>query len=198
MSEFSIRLLTNEEVRQNIPSIARLRIDIFSEYPYLYQGGFDYESKYLSKFNDTPDSIIVTLSQDNTVVGAITGLPLQYEDDDVQSPWQKKEGDVASMYYFSEILLYPRVRGRGYGKRLFQFAEEAIQELGRYSEFLIATVIREDDHPGRPENYSSLEPLWRSLGYEKRDDKVCHISWREIGEESESDKPLVFWRKSIQ
>ena len=43
-----------------IPDLARLRIAIFREFPYLYDGSLDYETDYLKLYATTPGAIVVT------------------------------------------------------------------------------------------------------------------------------------------
>lgn len=49
MSNISISVLTGIQVTQYIEAEARLRIAIFKEYPYLYDGNLEYEMRYLLK-----------------------------------------------------------------------------------------------------------------------------------------------------
>ena len=45
--EFSIRICTGPEVGGHLADAARIRISVFREFPYLYDGDPDYERRYL-------------------------------------------------------------------------------------------------------------------------------------------------------
>lgn len=195
MSNLTIHTLANHQIAQNIEDIARLRIDIFREYPYLYDGDFKYEANYLSKFAHVSNSVLIVLKDNEHIVGSITGLPLQYEDSDIQAPWIDKGLAIKHVYYFSEILIYPKYRGKGIGQQLFAQAEATVTALNQYHCFSLATIIRPKHHPSSPYNYKNVEDFWTKNGYQKQEHLICHITWKEIGETNESPKPLVFWTK---
>lgn len=192
-----VKLFKEKEAEQFIDDVANLRLKIFREYPYLYDGDSESESMYLRKFMNTKDSVICIVFDDDRVVGAFTGLPLNQEEDNIIRPWRDAEYDINSIYYFSEALLLPEQRGKGHGVELFRVAEEWVKGLGKYSMFTLATVIRDDNHPKKPANYISLENFWQNRGYKKTDGLICTIPWKEVGENEEADKPLLFWYKPV-
>lgn len=196
MSNIEISLLSDTQIEHHLDDIARLRINIFKEYPYLYEGNLEYEAQYLKKFIQTPESLIVVLKDNGHIVGAITGLPLQYEDAEIIQPWSAHNHPIDKVYYFSELLIYPEYRGKGLGQKIFDLAEKTVADLHKYDTFALITVIRPDSHPSKPSNYRGLEAFWSNNGYVKDPELICHISWKEIGEEQESDKPLIFWIKN--
>lgn len=190
-------LFTGNQATTFISNVAELRINIFREYPYLYDGSPAYEESYLHKFMATPDSTIAIIFDGESVVGALTGLPLKYEEESVIAPWKSRKESIEEIYYFSEALLYPTYRGRGLGKRLFETSEAYVESLNTYKIFSLATVIRESDHPLKPQDYASLDGFWKSRGYSIVEGVICTISWKEVHEDIESDKPLQFWSKIV-
>lgn len=56
-----IKTLTGQEpeLATHIADLARLRIEIFREFPYLYDGDRDYEQKYLATYLNCPQSVVV-------------------------------------------------------------------------------------------------------------------------------------------
>ncbi|HLT92942.1 MAG TPA: hypothetical protein VKZ56_00200 [Membranihabitans sp.] len=195
--EIKTKLFDDGEIEKYIDEIARLRLTIFREYPYLYDGNKDYEADYLKKFIGTEDSIVVLAFSNDSIIGALTGLPLQYEEPDVCKPWIELDQPLDKLYYFSEGLILDHYRKRGIGRQMFRIAEDWVENTRRYDVFTLATVIRSDDHPKKPENYSSTDIFWEKLGYRKTNGLVCTIPWREIGEDQEYPKPLLFWSKNI-
>ena len=195
MNGFGLDVLRGDAIAEHIAQIAKLRIDIFREYPYLYDGDWDYEENYLRKLIDTSNSLVVVLNHSTNIVGAMTGLPLSDEEESVKLPWLNRGVEISGVYYFSEILLYPEYRGHGHGGRGFDWAEQAIDELGIFDRYSLATVIRPDNHPMKPTGYQNLDGFWESKGYVKDEGLVCYIPWKEVGEEEETQNPLVFWIK---
>ena len=57
MIRFTIQ--QGKEIYPYIQDLARLRISVFSEYPYLYNGDNVYEAKYLSKFSEVEDTYTI-------------------------------------------------------------------------------------------------------------------------------------------
>ena len=55
----AIRPLTGSEILKSIDDLARLRMTVFAEWPYLYEGDPEYEERYLSEFVTAPDSLLV-------------------------------------------------------------------------------------------------------------------------------------------
>ncbi|HEX8107743.1 MAG TPA: GNAT family N-acetyltransferase [Kofleriaceae bacterium] len=191
-----IECATGAEIARYLDALAALRIGVFREYPYLYEGSLAYEHEYLASYAGSPASVVVLACDGDRVVGASTALPLTLHSDDVVPPLARAGFDPASVYYFGESVLEPAYRGRGLGSRFFEERERRARELG----FAIATfcaVERPADHPLRPPGYQPPGALWRRHGFERRSDIVGTFSWRDVGETEETAKPMVFWIKPL-
>jgi len=187
--------LSGEALTPWIEGLGKLRIAVFREYPYLYQGTLEYEREYLSTYSKSPNSRVVLVTDDqNHVVGATTCVPLREEGPEFQEPFLKADWDINTICYFGESILLPQLRGRGIGKEFFRRREAHAQKLGaRYTAF--CAVNRPPDHPLRPAGYRPLDDFWKTMGYTKRPDLQATFVWKEIGEASESPKTLTFWIK---
>lgn len=108
-----IKVVSAQEIESYIDIIANLRITIFKEYPYLYDGDYTYEQKYLKKFLETPDSLICVAYDENQIVGAITALPLKYEDELIKKPFLNQGISMDTVYYYSEALILQEYRKKG-------------------------------------------------------------------------------------
>ena len=82
----TLKRLSGEELVRYIPELAQLRIQVFRDFPYLYDGDLAYEERYLQTYIQASDSVIVLALDDDKVVGASTGIPLKYETDEVKKP----------------------------------------------------------------------------------------------------------------
>ena len=191
-----VETLAGSAVERAIPDLARLRIEVFRDFPYLYDGDFDYERRYLRKFAQLPESTLVIARDGEAIVGASTGLPMINAGAEVAQPFRAAGLDPALYYYFGESVLLSAYRGQGIGVAFFARREERAREL-RFGHATFCAVDRTADHPRRPKDYVPLDAFWTHRGYVKRADLVATFSWKEIGEAEESPKTLTFWMKAL-
>jgi hypothetical protein len=71
-----VRALTGEDIKAVLPDLARLRIAVFRDWPYLYDGTLAYEEEYLAKFAKANGAVCVVARDGDLVVGASTGAPM--------------------------------------------------------------------------------------------------------------------------
>lgn len=192
-----LKRLSGEALNQYIPELAQLRIQVFRDFPYLYDGDTDYEARYLQTYIEAPDSVIVLAFDGDKVVGASTGIPLKYETDEVKAPFIKAGIDVDSVFYCGESVLLSKYRGQGAGVAFFDHREAHARELGGYEYSCFCGVQRPDDHPRRPAGFKPLDNFWRKRGYEKHPELHTTFSWKELDEDHESPKPMTFWMKKL-
>lgn len=193
--ELELINLSGEAINPYINDLAQLRIKLFYEFPYLYQGSMEYEKKYLSTYLN-PNAVMMVVLDNGKVVGVTTGMPLKDEADYVKEPFIKAGYDIDEIFYFGESLLLPEYRGQGIGRKFFQAREAAAKKQG----CTIATfcvVVRPDNHPLRPADWFPLDSFWESQGYKKHPEVTTEYIWKERGEESETGKPMVFWMKKL-
>ena len=192
----SIASLDGDAMRARLDDLARLRIEVFRAWPYLYKGSLDYERSYLSRYAEARTGTLIVAEMDGQIVGASTGLGLDEEDDFVQEPFLAAGLDMNRIFYFGESVLQAPYRGQGTGVRFFEEREAAARHHG-YESCVFCVVLRPDDHPARPKDYVPLDGFWSRRGYQKRPDLVSKFSWRDIGERDESEKPMVYWMKTL-
>lgn len=178
-----------------VEDLARLRLQVFREYPYLYDGDMAYEVAYVDTFLQAQRNFMVVVKDGDSVVGASTGLPLVEETDNIKSPFLEAGWDITKVFYFGESVLLPGYRRKGFGKQFFELREQFARTLG-FSTLAFCAIVRPGHHPGRPEGYQPLDPLWRSQGFQPAD-LHCMISWKEAKEAEESAKSLQFWTKYL-
>jgi GNAT superfamily N-acetyltransferase len=191
-----IELATGAAIAPYLGAVAALRISVFREYPYLYEGSIAYEHEYLASYASSPASLVVLALDGSRAVGASTALPLAQHSDEVVPPLVRAGFTPDAVYYFGESVLEPAYRGRGLGARFFEERERRARELG----FAVATfcaVDRPPDHPRRPPDYQPPGALWRRHGFVRRPDIVGEFAWRDVGEAGETTKPMVFWIKEL-
>jgi len=182
------------ELEPHLDALGALRIAVFREYPYLYDGSLEYERDYLRVYLRSTGSRVVLAFDGDRVVGATTCLPMLDEGPEFQAAFAKAGYDLSTICYFGESILLPEFRGQGIGKEFFARREAHVRELGaKLSTF--CAVDRPADHPLRPAGYRTLDDFWRSQGYTKHPELQATFVWKEIGEETVSPKTLTFWVK---
>ena len=192
----TVQPLAGEAITPYIDALARLRIEVFREFPYLYDGDMDYERRYLNTFRQAPASLLVLVLDEDEVVGASTALPLEHETANIRQPLEDAGYDVRKVFYFGESVLRKGYRGRGLGVRFFEERERRARLLERFDTLAFCAVVRPAGHPLRPEGYLPLDGFWRKRGFAPTD-RHCHISWQDLDEDEETPKPLRFWIKSL-
>ena len=85
----SIRVITcvGAAVAPYVDDLARLRIEVFRDYPYLYEGDSAYERRYLQAYAASPRSVFVLAMDGARVVGASTGIPLADDGEAFHQPF---------------------------------------------------------------------------------------------------------------
>lgn len=195
--DIRIERCTGTSVGRYIADLARLRIAVFREYPYLYDGSLAYEEKYLRTYLESKDSVIVLALDGEQVVGASTGTPMEGETEEVKRPFAAHGYDPLRIFYFGESVLHRAYRGLGIGVRFFHEREEHARSLERVDYCVFCAVERPPNHPRRPPDYQPLDAFWMKRGYVKHPQLATTFSWREIDEQEESAKPMVFWLKAL-
>jgi GNAT superfamily N-acetyltransferase len=198
VSALQVRVLHGADMAPHLADVARLRIAVFREWPYLYDGDETYEARYLETYLRTPDSVLVLALDGEHIVGASTGLPLADEDAAFRSPFEARGIAIDDVFYCGESVLLPEYRGRGLGHRFFDEREAHARSLGRFRWAAFAAVDREDDDPRRPPGHRGNEAFWHKRGYERQPGMTMRLAWKELGEPRESGKPLTFWLRPLE
>lgn len=186
------------DIERHLDALAELRIAVFREYPYLYDGTRAYEERYVRGFASSPASTLIVAIDDGSVVGASTAMPLSaHGDREVLVPALRRAGyEPQNVYYFGESVLLPAYRGQGIGHRFFDLREEAATTRG-FSVAAFCAVERAEDDPRKPADYVPHDAFWSKRGYRRRPEAVAPFRWTDVGERSESDKPMVFWTREL-
>lgn len=192
-----IRLLHGAAIAPYIDDLARLRLTVFREFPYLYDGTPEYEADYLDTYVRSERSLVVLAVDADQVVGASTGLPLADETSEFQQPFLEQGRDPRRVYYFGESVLLPAYRGQGLGVRFFIEREAYAHKLGAFHYCAFCAVERPNGHPRRPTDYKPLHGFWRNRGFLHQPALRASYRWRDLDEDAESSKTLSFWLKEL-
>lgn len=192
----TIREIGGPELGPWLDALGNLRIQVFREYPYLYEGSLDYERDYLETYQNCARSRLVLVTDAGGIlIGATTCIPLAEESVGFQQPFLNAGLDVNRFLYFGESIVLPQWRGQGLGKEFFIRREAHARRLG-LDMTTFCSVDRPAEHPLRPAGYRTLDAFWASQGYEKQPGLKVKFAWKELGEDEDSPKTLTFWTKS--
>ena len=192
--QITIQTVSGAEVLPWLDAVAALRIEVFRDFPYLYDGELDYERRYLATYAQSPDSLFVLALDGQRVVGASTGIPLTDAEPEFQAPFLEQGIPLEQVFYFGESVLQRGYRGQGLGHNFFDAREKFAEALGK-SITAFCAVERPEKHPMRPQDYTTLERFWQQRGYCKQTAMQTCYEWRDIGEPDPTDKPMIFWLK---
>ena len=68
--DFHFHAFTGRSLEPWLEALGELRIRVFREYPYLYDGTLEYEREYLRRYLDARDSLVVIVTGENGNPGA--------------------------------------------------------------------------------------------------------------------------------
>ncbi len=191
-----VRPLTGDALREVLPQLADLRVTVFRDWPYLYDGDAAYEQAYLANYARNSAACVIGAFDGARLVGAATALPLVDHEDDFSAAFAGSDIAPERLWYCAESVLLPAYRGQGIGHRFFDLREARARALG-FNAAAFCAVTRPRNHPLRPLQARSLQPFWRARGYEPVKGAVAHFAWKDICETAETTKPLQFWMRVL-
>ncbi len=191
-----IETLTGAALDAALDDVARLRIAVFRDWPYLYDGDLAYERDYLQSYRDSAGAVVVGAFDGEKLVGAATGTPLSDHAEDFAAAFAHSGLNLNEIFYCAESVLLPAYRGQGAGHGFFDAREAHARRLG-FKRAAFCGVQRPLDHPLRPADYAPLDPFWRKRGYEPLEGVVAEFSWKDVDQDAETRKPLQFWIRTL-
>ncbi|WP_324753451.1 GNAT family N-acetyltransferase [Roseovarius sp. Pro17] len=191
-----LRTLSGPTLEDALEDVARLRIEVFRSYPYLYDGDLAYETQYLQTYRDSPGAILIGAFDGARLVGASTGTPMEDHADDFAAALNGQGLDPARIFYCAESVLLPAYRGHGIGHAFFDRREAHARALGRDAS-VFCSVVRPKGHSLRPESYRSLDAFWRARGYAPLLGAIARFRWKDLDQPGETDHDLQLWMRDL-
>lgn len=192
-----IEALTGPALAGALEDLGRLRIAVFQEWPYLYDGTLEYERGYLAKFAAAPGAVVIAACDGDRIVGAATAAPMGNHAEAFAVPFRARGHDITRIFYFGESVLLAAYRGRRLGHAFFDGREAHARSLGGYTHATFCGVVRPADHPLRPADYRPLDAFWRNRGYAKVEGLVTSFGWKDIDQPAETEKSMQFWMREL-
>jgi len=181
--------------------VAGLRIRVFRDYPYLYDGNRAYEEHYLQGLARNERSLVAVARVDGAVVAAATALPLGNDAEilaGIDRQFAKLGLDARDYYYYSEIVVDAAHRGRGIAREFYRRRRDRAIALG-YRKVCFAAIVREPGVLPAPADYFDPAPMWTALGFVQHPDISVTFRWPTLtpAGTQEIDHRLVFWLSDL-
>lgn len=192
-----VRSMTGDDILTVLPDLARLRIAVFRDWPYLYDGTLEYEEQYLDKLAKAKGAVCVIARDGDLIVGASTAAPMVEHADEFGEPFTKAGFDISKIFYCGESVLLKSHRGHGLGHIFFEKREEQAYKLGGFTHSTFCRVIRPDDHALKPADYIPLDTFWSKRGYAPVEGLTATYSWKDIDQKDETVHHMQFWMKQL-
>ncbi len=187
-----LTVLLGNQITDIIPTIAKLRIKSFKGYPYLYNGTLESELEYLELYKNNEHALVVQESESAETVMLI-GAPLIDIFPEAKTIFESAQYNADECYYAEEVVL-PLAN-----MPLILEAFEAQVIKWNYKNLCLITVKEEENHPLKPENYQSIEPLFEELGFSKTDLSIsaAYSTFCAGGSVQQRGHEFVFWIKKL-
>ncbi len=185
------------EIETVFDDLAALRISVFRDYPYLYDGTVEHEKEYLKIYSRSDRSLLFAVYDQGKMVGATTCIPLDDETPDVKKPFQEAGFDLNTIFYFGESILLSSYRGLGLGHRFFEERESHAASFGNFKSTCFCSVDRGNSHPSKPDDYRANDVFWIKRGYVENTSLQATMEWLDVNETAVSQKRMIFWTKNL-
>lgn len=194
----SFKVVRGSAFGPHLDELGKLRIAVFSEWPYIYEGHLGYERKYLETYSRAATSFGFLVYDGIELVGATTAIELEHETVEFQKPFLEQKIPLETVIYFGESILLPEYRGAGLGKR---FMHERLTYANSFKNKKFAAfcaVQREQNHSLKPAGYIPLDGFWQQQGFSPRSGMVAYFSWKDLDKHQETQKELQFWLRPLE
>ncbi len=158
-----IECLSALEAKKYISDFARLRINVFREYPYFYEGSLEYEKAYLGEYFLCNDFYALAFFDGERICGMGTLIPLESSFAEIKELFAKLKLDAKDYLYFGEVILEAPYRGK---KLLPIFMAEAFKvarKLG-LSKIAYMSIVSSKSDKLRPANYRDSNAIMQKHG----------------------------------
>lgn len=166
---YSIELFVSD-LKPYLPFIAEQRINVYREYPYLYEGKLIEEIEYLEWFSRLKDSAVVIAFYNDEPVGFIAATALTAFDEHFKGScdlFRAAGLPYQNYYYFSDAIVMPEHRHKSLLTHMAQAIEEHAQILGYTAGCFVCESHQK--HVLKPNDYKELDSIFKKQGYTKTD-----------------------------
>lgn len=196
-SAATMHVLKGKELLSNIPELTKLRLTIYREYPYLYEGDPLFEESYVSLFANSSDALLIVAKVGNRIVGALSGLPLDSAQKEIQDVFLASKMKLKECYALCDVVVLKEYRNRRVATILYEEFANQLRKMKRYKKVVLWQIVRAQDDPKRPNDYFSPDNFFGKQGFKKHPEYTCVLRWKEISEKEERAHRFEFWLKDL-
>lgn len=146
MKSIAIETLKGKQLVSHLSELAKLRLTVFREYPYLYEGNLDFERHYLSLFANSEDAFLAIAKEGNKVIAAISGFPLDCAQKEIRNAFTHYPMSTKEIFALCEIVVLKEYRSQKIGTLLYREFENQLSS-SRYKKIVLWQVIKSQNDP---------------------------------------------------
>ena len=195
-SNLQYKIYKGSEIAELTDTLYHLSNIIFREYPYLYEPDLEKEGNYMERYVKMKSSFVMMIYDGNALVGAATAGSLAEECDHIRISYEDAGYDLEKTFYYGEAMLLPTHRGTGFYKTIMEERRKAALNWGATKGTFIS-VNRPDDHPLKPQGYTSLKSIWNRYGFFECPNFKKDVLWKDVDLPEPTLKSLTAWVKDI-
>jgi hypothetical protein len=197
LTDIHVRSFTGLGLRPYIHSVAKLRLEVFKEYPYFKDPDLTQEMHYLRKIASCREAIGVLIFDGTTLVGVSIGYPLDAAEPALLGPWKGHTQEINGYFYFENSSLLKRYRGRGIGHHFFDAKEAHVAHHKKYKHICFCIPDSLESDLNRSSDFLLPIDFWRKRGYIHHPEMKGMLAWKKIGEAHPKEHRMSFWVKDL-
>jgi hypothetical protein len=109
MEPVQIEVCRGSEIQPYVERVAELRLIVFRDYPYLYEGDIAEERDYLKMYSVSSHSFVVIAKDRDQVIGMATAIPLNETSTDYWKIFSDKKIPIDVIFYVGERVVFKRI-----------------------------------------------------------------------------------------
>ena len=173
-----------------------LRIAVFRDWPYLYDGDVGYEREYLAACAESPSSVVV-LARDGEAVVAPAPASRWRGQCRVPGAFRRTRDGGGQVFYCGESVLLPLPRARPRPCVLRRARGAHARALGGFARTAFAAVDRDDGDPRKPRRASRQRGVLGQARLRAPAGMTMKLHWNEVGI-GEVEHPPTFWLRPLE
>ncbi len=196
--DIKLFLLKGKQALPFIDIVANFRINVFKEFPYLYEGNIEDERGYITSYTEHDDANIILIYKGDSAIGFSSSLPLSMESEYITDVIKNAGLDINDYLYLGEAIINKEYRGIGILNNIIDIHTSEAKKLN-LSKFCFMAVLRDSNHPNTPkdDNYIANEVIFSKKGFSPINDCYVNIEWKNCITGNMEENTLQFYTKDV-
>lgn len=199
-ADYSIKLITGEDMQQIFPLYRDLYLIEFQNYPYLYVGNPEEVEDYITFLKEQKDTAAAVAYYNEKVVGFACATSLLNFGKHFEGSIEIfKDGglDPDDFYYIADTYVEKEHQGNYLSKELVEHIENHGKKLG-FKKICFAHEAHQE-HPLKPADFKELDAIAQRFGYAKTG-LSTKFTWNTRlpnGQTGDQEHILNYWSKDL-